>query len=270
MIFEKTVKRILIQKFFSEDFKKLELINKFDNIDFSSIEIIQEADCFNSDNLKSLFTLHYYGNNSIVDEFQSILTQKVYMQKLDLKMLNSISASKSKGPKRNFKTLFEFGLANNIDYANCLHGLTSEALKHSFTVDRYNWCNKLEWNNSGTSHRVASLIYHLFCNKQAYTVNMEITEYDLDRVKLKKIFLSQDVFILNLEHKNEISGLLFKSGILNKDIITVDKGKSLVYIFIEKSSDLEENSNIIIDRLKELKETKVLYVNDYIESLYKL
>ena len=261
MILEKKIKEFLKQRFFSEDFKKLELISKFDYIDFNSIGIIQEIDCFNSDNIKCLFTLHYYGNNSIVNEFESILTKKVYTKKLDLKILDSISNSKSKRIKHNFKTLFEFGNHNNIDYSTCLNGLLTEALKHTFTVDKYNWSNKLEWINSGTSHRMASFIYHLFCNKQDYKVDMEITEYDLDKVKLEKIFLCHDIFILSSINSNEVTSLLFKTGMSHEDIITVNKSDSLVYIFIKKNDNIAEN--LIVNRLKRMKESEVIYLNKY-------
>lgn len=265
ILFNRYLKEWIKEKLFKCEFERLNLITQFDNIEFESINYTKEINCFNADNIKDIFC--FYNNNtySIADKFQSILTVKKYKEEIDLKKLDSIYNSKSKSSGIKFKTLFEFGLYNNIDYNISLEGLTNEALRRGFSVNKYNWNNKLEWINDGTSHRVSSLIYHLFCNKQSYLINMEISEYDLDIKRMKDVFLSHDIFLVNDKNKNDICRLLTKSGILDNHIITLEKDRTLFYIFINKNS--LTSSNLILKELKKVKDSKVLYLNDFIKNI---
>lgn len=144
-------------------------------------------------------------------EFKNIITSKSYNKDIDLKDLDSITSSKSTG---SFRTLFEFGLDNDIDYKTAWQGLNIEALGRGFNINKYNWNGKIEWRNDGTSHRVSSLIYHLFCDKKSYMVNANITEYSIDKIKLQEYINDWHIFLLHKKNTTSVTHLLRESGIL--------------------------------------------------------
>lgn len=184
----------------------------------------------------------------------------MYDEEISLKDIDSILASKSSSI--NYKSIFEFGFANNINYEVAYNGLKNEAERRGFEFYRYKWNNKLAWNNAGTSHRVSSFICHLYNRNEDYKVNSKVTEVYFEKDKLDKFFFKYEMFLMHNDSIPEVLNLLKCSTNTDiKTIISNTKIEENKILIVLKNTLLDEN--VIIKELKKAKDYKVLNMKDF-------
>jgi len=255
--------KIIKKKFFKEWTlleEKEELIKRFEKIEFQNIDLHNEMNCFNSNDIWSIFEYNS-GNDEVFRELLNLKSEKEYEKEISLKNIDSILASKSNSI--NYKSIFEFGFANNISYEDAYDGLKNEAEKRGFRFYKYEWNGRLSWNNNGTSHRVSSFICHLYSRNEDYKVNGTIIEVYFEKEKLDVFFNKYELFLMNDNSVPEVFSLL-KASSNNQIKIKIANTKidELKILIIMK--DTVMNDNIIINELKKAKDSKVLNIEEFL------
>ncbi|KAB7884629.1 hypothetical protein [Poseidonibacter ostreae] len=139
--------KIIKKKFFKEWTlleEKEELIKRFEKIEFQNIDLHNEMNCFNSNNIWSIYEYNS-GNDEVFRELLNLKSEKEYEKEISLKNIDSILASKSNSI--NYKSIFEFGFANNISYEDAYDGLKMKLKKGDFDFISMNGMVGLIWIN---------------------------------------------------------------------------------------------------------------------------
>ncbi len=267
MYIKKSIKNFLFPETIIQD-NELRLLNFLHGLDFNEKKIKKDKiNCFNSNNLFFLELSYNVNEDEIEKKYKSIFqiseSKKITM---DLKEIDSISASKSLAWGYIYNTIFDFGYKMvNVDdrfsYENTKKAIEEET---NFEVNKYTWNNRIIWLNDDKSHRMAAFIYHLFSRNEKYEIEVLMREFSINKKNLNN--LDYDFFIMNTDILYKIFYFLHQDNIHeNKKIKTLNSVYSDNRILaIDKS--ITQKYPLLLKSLKNFNNDYILYINSFLQE----
>ncbi|WP_065842943.1 DUF6685 family protein [Campylobacter fetus] len=239
--------------------------DKIINLPFKEINKY-DLNCFRSNEFSYLLTplrYHEYSEKKLDILKEIIQTRKSNeIIELDLKIIDSISASKSSEYK--YKNIYEFGKnivlerKNDWNLKECIehikNGLRNK--EKIFEIDYYKWNNRYQWSNTDGSHHFAVANYITTNENIEYKIKCQITTYSINE-DIKIIMNDYHIFLINSESRFYAHEIF-----LNNNTKTYSLNLNNQLILIQKN----EKYKNIIELMKIIDNKYIFYLNDYIDE----
>lgn len=136
----------------------------------------------------------------------NLITRKQQSRVVSINDINAISCSKLDFER--FDTVYDMGEYNYKWYREKKSELNEEdyyrfCLKEGFqeqnTFIEKLWTGELRWVNSDGSHRMSTAMYLAFKEGREYTINAEITQFDINKMFIEDLIDSFDCYLMRAD-----------------------------------------------------------------------
>ena len=263
-IFKEILEVSIRKKFLQKEQEKLrvfELLTKEDFLPLKDFSI--KIDCFNYERLTSLYP---YFSEIFTGLVKNSCDEKEYL--IDIRHINTVSASKSLSWGFSFENLFSWGkfMIQEIElhkkdvsydgYDKCIKYVTRDGKDDVFNISYSLWENTLCWSNSGNSHHFGVAVFYANNINVSKKIKVKIDKKEIDE-EIANSFLEK--YYMFLAHSN-LSALLYK---INKDMNYTKEDN--FFMFQKDNSETQE----IVDFLKCYDRKYVFNFHDYLQECVK-
>ena len=261
-IYSSGIKKLLF--YTNPEFKMYEDILR---INFLEIEH-PKLNCWNSDTLGKYINFQSQITCKANHLLNNLISKTEYRSKINLKKIDSISASKSKSSGKIYENIYLFGqymcVVENVDWTfdESINHILGKHQQYNKVQDiiYYSWNDRYHWVNSDGSHHLAVANFIATNERIDYFFDCNVTAYKINDTVAEELINNYELFILHQKIQYNFT------KIFHRDMICILSNRNYdeVLIAIKK-----ENTHIndVIRFLKKFDKKYVFNVNDYLRKL---